>query len=160
MSLHTHTLRKRILDHTSEPYRAAGKFALHFARGKLGLDPVFLAMLERGLFPDNARILDLGCGQGLLAAWLLSAWQRYAFLTRVGNAGAGLGFHLSQWIDATVACCRGMGLPHLHCRPLTDWIQALEALDFHVEAATMNGDLPFANVILIAPLGKPSGSGL
>ena len=51
----------------------AGHFAWHFARGKLGGDPAFLGLLERGLIPDNARILDLGCGQGLLASWLLSA---------------------------------------------------------------------------------------
>ncbi|MGH9649744.1 MAG: hypothetical protein ACRD3I_04650, partial [Terriglobales bacterium] len=47
--------------------------AWHFARGKLARDPAFLGLLERGLIPDNARILDLGCGQGLLASWLLSA---------------------------------------------------------------------------------------
>jgi SAM-dependent methyltransferase len=57
----------------SAPYRAAGHIAWHFARGKLGGDPVFPALLEQGLVPDNARILDIGCGQGLLAAWLVAA---------------------------------------------------------------------------------------
>jgi len=55
------------------PYLSAGYFAWYFARGKLGGDPAFLALLEQGLIPDNARILDLGCGQGLLASWLFSA---------------------------------------------------------------------------------------
>jgi SAM-dependent methyltransferase len=57
----------------SAPYRAAGRFAWHFARGKLGGDPAFAAILERGLLNGRARLLDLGCGQGLLAAWLLAA---------------------------------------------------------------------------------------
>jgi Methyltransferase domain len=58
---------------TAEPYRAAGRFAWHFARGKLAGDPVFTMILSLGLIPDGARILDLGSGQGLLASWLLTA---------------------------------------------------------------------------------------
>lgn len=54
------------------PYRAAGRFAWHFARGKLGRDPVFRSLLERGDLKAHARVLDIGCGQGLLAS-LLSA---------------------------------------------------------------------------------------
>src|SRR5262249_53534098 len=50
-------------------YRAAGRFAYYFARGKLAGDPAFRAVLERGLVADGA-VLDIGCGQGLLAAWL------------------------------------------------------------------------------------------
>jgi hypothetical protein len=33
------------------PYRRSGRFAWHFARGKLGRDPVFRGMLERGDLP-------------------------------------------------------------------------------------------------------------
>lgn len=54
----------------SAPYRAAGRFAWHFARGKLGRDPVFRSLLERGDLGARARVLDLGCGQGLLASLL------------------------------------------------------------------------------------------
>ena len=57
----------------SEPYRAAGRLAYHFARGKLQGDPVFQAILARGLLEHSVSILDLGCGQGLLAAWLIAA---------------------------------------------------------------------------------------
>ena len=57
----------------SEPYRAAGRFAYHFARGKLATDPVFEAIRAHGLLDRSTRILDLGCGQGLLAAWLMAA---------------------------------------------------------------------------------------
>ena len=63
-------LIRRLVDRAAQCYRRAGRFAWHFARGKLGGDPVFAALLARGLIPDQARILDLGCGQGLLAAWL------------------------------------------------------------------------------------------
>lgn len=52
------------------PYRAAGRFSWHFARGKLGRDPVFRGLLERGDLPPRARVLDIGCGQGLLASLL------------------------------------------------------------------------------------------
>jgi len=62
-----------LVEAASDPYRAAGRFAWHFARGKLKGDPAFAAILERGLLEDSARILDLGCGQGLLASWLLAA---------------------------------------------------------------------------------------
>ena len=49
------------------PYRQAGRFAWHFARGKLGRDPVFRGLLERGDLPAGARVVDIGCGQGLMA---------------------------------------------------------------------------------------------
>jgi SAM-dependent methyltransferase len=60
----------RLLDRASAPYRSAGRFAWHFARGKLGHDPVFRHLLVAGLIPRNARVLDIGCGQGLLASLL------------------------------------------------------------------------------------------
>jgi SAM-dependent methyltransferase len=54
-------------------YAPAGRGARHFAHGKLRHDPAFAAILERGLVPDGARLVDLGCGQGVLAALLLAA---------------------------------------------------------------------------------------
>lgn len=236
------TLRHHLVNRASQIYRQAGHFAYHFARGKLGGDPMFLAMLERGLIPDQARILDLGCGQGLLAAWLLAARQQYEagtwpegwpapgrpvdirgvdmlssdirraqtalgaptryeegdmrtvdfgqadmvvimdvlhyvdfaaqenvlrrvrdalppnglLLTRVGDASAGFTFRLSNWVDRTVAFFRGNRLPPLHCRPVPDWIQTLASLGFAVETVSMNGHLPFANVMLVARRGALS----
>lgn len=62
-----------LVEGASAPYRAAGRFAWHFARAKLARDPAFATILTRGLLADARRVLDLGCGQGLLAAWLLAA---------------------------------------------------------------------------------------
>ena len=61
----------------SDRYRSSGRFAWHFARSKLGRDPVFRALLESGALPPHARVLDVGCGQGLLAT-LLSACDALA----------------------------------------------------------------------------------
>jgi SAM-dependent methyltransferase len=66
-----------LLDAACEPYRSAGRFAYHFARGKLRTDPVYRAILELGLLLGRARVLDLGCGQGLLSAWLQAAERCY-----------------------------------------------------------------------------------
>lgn len=62
-----------LVDQASAPYRQAGSWAWHFARGKLKGDPLFAALLEPGVLPQAGRYLDLGCGQGLLASWLLAA---------------------------------------------------------------------------------------
>jgi predicted TPR repeat methyltransferase len=47
------------------------------ARGKLRADPVFRAILEHGLLQRSTQILDLGCGQALLSAWLRAAARCY-----------------------------------------------------------------------------------
>jgi len=71
------TFNKKLLDKATEPYRSAGRFAWHFARGKLSGDPVFAGLLELGAIENGARLLDLGCGQGLLASWLRAARQLF-----------------------------------------------------------------------------------
>jgi SAM-dependent methyltransferase len=71
-----HTAWLALLDAASAPYRRVSRFAWHFARGKLGRDPVFRAMLERGWLMPRARVLDIGCGQGLMASLLLACGQR------------------------------------------------------------------------------------
>jgi len=58
-------------------YRPAGRYAEGFARGKLAHDPVFAAILACGLVPDRARLADIGCGQGVLAALLRAARDQY-----------------------------------------------------------------------------------
>lgn len=66
-------LKRRLLDFSTTPYRATGYVNYRWARGKLGGDPIFPALIQRAILPDNARVLDLGCGRGLLASWLLGA---------------------------------------------------------------------------------------
>lgn len=56
----------------TEPYRHAGRFTWHFARGKLARDPVFRHLVERGGLGRGGRVVDIGCGQGLLASLLQS----------------------------------------------------------------------------------------
>lgn len=76
---------RNLLNAACSPYRQAGKFAWHFAQGKLGRDPVFKGMLQRGLLQGDLqtrrdggiRVLDIGCGQGLLTSWLLAAQSQY-----------------------------------------------------------------------------------
>lgn len=63
----------RMLNAAAARYRSAGRIAWLFARGKLSGDPVFVGLLKHGLIPQRARILDIGCGQGLLASWLCAA---------------------------------------------------------------------------------------
>jgi SAM-dependent methyltransferase len=71
----TPAFRQTLIDSASAPYRAADPYAWHFARSKLKCDPAFVTLLKHGLIPQNARLLDLGSGQGLLTAWLLAARQ-------------------------------------------------------------------------------------
>jgi SAM-dependent methyltransferase len=238
----TALLPPALLAQATLPYRPLGNFAWRFARGKLGFDPAFAGVLRRGLIPANARVLDIGCGQGLLAALLCSldtnpsarhAWpedwapaptgvrvrgielmprdvararaalrhmgsraeivqgdmcctdfgqadvvvildvlhyvSREAqddvlrrvkaalspagtLLLRVGDAAAGLPFHISNWVDAIVAFVRRRRLSKLYCRTLTEWQKALADLGFTVEAIPMNQGTPFANVLLLARL--------
>ncbi len=64
---------KQLLDAATQPYKQAGKFAWHFARGKLSGDPVFTEIFRRGLIAPGSHVVDIGCGQGLLSAWLMAA---------------------------------------------------------------------------------------
>ncbi len=236
---------KTLIDRAAAPYRATGRFAWHFARGKLGGDPVFAGLLQHGLIPGNARILDIGCGQGLLASWLLSAkalhdkgqWPAHwpaapapraihgielmprdvaraqtalasqsgivtfaagdmcqaqfgeacmdvvvildvlhyvgiakqndvlrrvrdaltpagTLILRVGDASAGVPFHVSVWVDHVVTFLRGHRNRHLHCRTLAAWRDVLSGLGFTVNTLPMHKGTPFANVLLIAKLGQ------
>lgn len=59
-------------------YPARDRFARHFAYGKLTRDPAFRYIVAHGLVAEGARLLDLGCGQGVLAALLAASRERGA----------------------------------------------------------------------------------
>jgi SAM-dependent methyltransferase len=82
---------RELLNAATQPYRAAGTFAYHFARGKLGRDPVFQHLVSQGLLRppavvdpgdvgrargDVLRVLDIGSGQGLLASLMQAMHQQ------------------------------------------------------------------------------------
>lgn len=66
-------LKKRLIKLATAPFSAVGVIHYYWGRGKLGGDPIFAALIDEQIFPSNARIIDLGCGRGLLAAWFLAA---------------------------------------------------------------------------------------
>ena len=72
------------------------------------------------------------------------------FLTRVGDAGAGLPYHICNWLDHAVTFVRGHRLPRLHGRQLAQWIELLRAHGFEVEPMPMSQGKPFANIMLIS----------
>lgn len=233
---------QRLVHEASQTFRPSGRFAYHYARGKLGYDTIFHEVLRRGLLPEGGPkggcYLDLGCGQGSLFAWLLAARRLHeqgqwpdgwapppvprqlrgvelmqrdvdraacafgpqhpvvrveqgdmntvdfgqpdailildalhyfsheqqravlarirqalppggVFLTRVGDAGAGLTYRICNGVDRLVTYTRGHRLPRLYCRTLADWVAELQRLGFVVEAEPMSGRKPFANVMLV-----------
>jgi SAM-dependent methyltransferase len=235
------SFEKRLFDSAVAPYLQAGKFAMHFARGKLSGDPVFREILQRGLIAADSHVVDIGCGQGLLSAWLLAAgnmaadadwpkdWghaprnvtvkgielmpadvgrantalkahaNRFTFevgdmcttafgkaqtvaildvlhyvpyaaqedvlarvraalapqgllILRIGDAGGGWGFKVSNWVDSVVFFMRGHKSSRLYCRTLAEWTNVLQKIGFQVETKPMSEGTPFANVLMLARL--------
>lgn len=66
-----------IIDAATLPYARAGKYAYHFVRGKLRHDPVYRAILKNGLLPNEGRLVDIGCGLGILSALLIEARNQH-----------------------------------------------------------------------------------
>ena len=69
-SLSTDAAWRQLHEAAAAPYKKAGSFAWHFARGKLGRDPVFRGLIERGLIGERRRRV---VAPGALLALLLSA---------------------------------------------------------------------------------------
>jgi SAM-dependent methyltransferase len=99
-----------LFEAATRPYANAGRRAWHFTRGKLRYDPVYFALLRRGLLPDAGRLFDLGCGTGILLTLLGAAAAEY----RLGRWPAGwpppplhLDMHGVELRDDRVAIARG-----------------------------------------------------
>jgi SAM-dependent methyltransferase len=70
-------LERRLAEAAADYYRPNGRGVYYSVRNKLGQDPAFAAILAHGLIRDGARVLDLGCGRGLLPSWLRAARSAY-----------------------------------------------------------------------------------
>ncbi|MEY2688638.1 MAG: hypothetical protein RL375_2836 [Pseudomonadota bacterium] len=125
---------RALVDAARAPYRAAGHFAWHFAQGKLTLDPVFRFLFASGQITPGARVVDIGCGQGLLASLILACARRGA----VWPAG---------WADAPV----GASVTGIDLMP-RDVQRARAALGDAAEfvcADMRQADLPACDVVVI-----------
>ncbi len=66
-----------LLRAASRPFLRSGIYPWQFARWKLRLDPVFVSLMQKGYLPDRGRLVDVGCGQGVLLALLIAAREQY-----------------------------------------------------------------------------------
>jgi uncharacterized protein (DUF2062 family)/trans-aconitate methyltransferase len=89
----------RLRDETAALYLGSGIVAWEFVRGKLRHDPVYFGLLRSGVLPEEGRILDLGCGRGILLGLLhtASVQHRAAAKQGVGRELVGLDLR-SRWI--------------------------------------------------------------
>lgn len=70
------TFFRTLAREAASAYPPRQRYARHFAFGKLTGDPAFAHVLRAGLVPDGSRVLDIGCGQGLLCSLLLASQAR------------------------------------------------------------------------------------
>lgn len=74
------------------------------------------------------------------------------FVTRVGDAQAGLPFRISQLVDRCISFVQGHRLRRMWCRSAAEWTLALQRRGFTVQACPMSAGTPFANVMLVCRL--------
>ncbi|MEN9559615.1 MAG: hypothetical protein RLZZ502_826 [Pseudomonadota bacterium] len=72
-------LSSALIKLAAAPYRNSGRFAYHFARGKLSRDPAFAGILRQDLLPKVIRLVDLGSGQSLMASVLAHAPKDWGY---------------------------------------------------------------------------------
>jgi SAM-dependent methyltransferase len=98
---------------------------------------------------DVLHYVDFGRQERLLCRIRQALAPGGVFLTRVGDAGAGLRFRIGQLVDQAVVHARGSGLSAHHGRRLDEWSALLAGLGFAVHAVPMSEGKPFANVMLV-----------
>jgi hypothetical protein len=114
--------------------------------------------LRSGEFPPADVVVILDVLHYLCAADQESVLRRVRaalspaglLLLRIGDAGGGLPFRASNWVDRAVLLLRGQGWGRLHCRSLREWLNLLAELGFNVVTVPMSDQISFANVMLIA----------
>jgi uncharacterized protein (DUF2062 family)/trans-aconitate methyltransferase len=67
-----------LIETTSHRYLESGLLQTEFVRGKLRHDPLYFWLLRSGLLPSRGRLLDLGCGRGILLSLLVAAGEQAA----------------------------------------------------------------------------------
>ena len=121
------------------PYRPTSRWAWHWARGKLALDPVFRGMLERGDLPADARVLDIGCGQGLVASLL----QACAGLQDIGHWPA-------AWpVQASAAAYTGIELMHKDVARAEQALAGLALAPRFIAADMRSAAFPACDLVVI-----------
>lgn len=168
-------VREQICARASAYFDGADRFAFYFAHFKLKSDPLFTDVLLSGALSGCRNLIDLGCGQGLLTAWLLAAraqrrqgpwptnWPEPPVLMRtrgvdlratsIARARAALGEHADfQVQDLRDADCSGADavaiLDALHFIDYAEQRQRLE----HIRAC-----LPAGGVLLLRIANASSG---
>jgi len=125
-----------LIEETAFRYLETGLFNCEFVRGKLRHDPVYFHLLRRGALPTESRLLDLGCGRGILFSLLLTA-----------RAQAERGLYPADWAPP----------PHLTLfgiegrEKAADVARKALGVQAHIETADLTAPaaLPTADVVLL-----------
>lgn len=67
------SFEERLREETSRRYLGSGIFHWEFVRGKIRFDPMYRALPGSPLIPREGRLIDVGCGRGILLALLATA---------------------------------------------------------------------------------------
>ncbi len=71
--LHAAPFEERLREATAKRYFELGISHWEFVRGKLRYDPMYWAILRSEILPRQGRLIDIGCGRGILLALLDTA---------------------------------------------------------------------------------------
>lgn len=72
------SFKDRLLEETAHKYLRSGIFHWEFVRGKLRFDPLYKALVGSAALEDAGRLIDVGCGRGIVLALLETAREMRA----------------------------------------------------------------------------------